>query len=187
MSDNTHLKLNIGCGDHRLSGYKGVDILSGGAVDYVCDLEGGSLPFEDSSVDMIYCSNVLEHIGNLSGLMREFHRICSDGAIIEIIVPHCNGIGAFQDPTHRRFFSYNSFEYFTRNPAFPSYDFQNDFEIIRKKICFVRTPKDVYDYLKHPFKAFFELAFNYFPDFYENSFLRVFPATDLRVKLRVVK
>jgi len=180
------LKLNIGCGDHRLPGYRGVDILPGLAVDFVCNLEE-KIPFEDSSVSAIYCSNVLEHIENLPSLMMEFHRVCVNGAIIEIIVPHCNGIGAFQDPTHRRFYSYNSFEYFTKNKNFPSYNFQNGFESVEKKICFVRTPKNIYDYLKHPFKAFFELTFNYFPNFYENSFLRIFPATDFRVKLRVIK
>ena len=186
MKNTNQLKLNIGCGNHKLPGYKGVDIIPGPYVDYVCDLEG-KLPFEDSSVNAIYCSNVLEHIEGFPELMNELHRVCSRGATVEIIVPHCNGIGAFQDPTHKRFFSNNSFEYFTKNPAFPSYNFQNNFEIIRKKICFVRTPKDVYDYFKHPFKTFFEIAFNYFPNFYENSFLRIFPATDLRVKLRVVK
>ena len=187
MTAEKKLKLNIGCGDHRLPGYEGVDILRGNAVDYVCDLENGNLPFQDNSVEAIYCSNVLEHIQNLPGLMAEFHRICCGGAVMEIIVPHGSGIGAFQDPTHRRFFSYNSFEYFTKNDEFPSYDFQNNFEIVNKKICFVRTPKDISDYLKHPFKAFFELTFNFFPNFYENSFLRIFPATDLRVKLRVAK
>lgn len=186
MINEKYLKLNIGCGNHRLPGYKGVDILSGETVDYVCDIEN-SLPFGDSTVGAIYCSNVLEHIGNLPGLMKEFHRICLDGAIIEIIVPHYNGVGAFQDPTHKRFYSYNSFEYFTKNKNFPSYDFQNNFEILRKKICFVKTPKDIFDYFKHPFKSFFELAFNYFPNFYENSFLRIFPATDFRIKLRVRK
>jgi len=137
--------------------------------------------------DSIIYIDVLEHIENLPSLMMEFHRVCVNGAIIEIIVPHCNGIGAFQDPTHRRFYSYNSFEYFTKNKNFPSYNFQNGFESVEKKICFVRTPKNIYDYLKHPFKAFFELTFNYFPNFYENSFLRIFPATDFRVKLRVIK
>lgn len=186
MHIGNDLKLNIGCGTHRLIGYKGVDLLPGPAVDFVCNLEE-NLPFDDSSVRDIYCSNVLEHIENLSGLMNELHRICSKGAIIEIIVPHCNGIGAFQDPTHRRFYSYNSFEYFTKNKSFPNYDFRNEFKIIKRKICFVKTPKNIYDYFWHPFKAFFELTFNYFPNFYENSFLRIFPTTDLRVSLRVIK
>jgi len=39
----------------------------------------------------------------------------------QILVPYWNRVGAFRDPTHVRFFTYRTFDHFTKNSKFPNY------------------------------------------------------------------
>jgi 2-polyprenyl-3-methyl-5-hydroxy-6-metoxy-1,4-benzoquinol methylase len=53
-----------------------VDVCRGRGIQaYACDLEGGALPFPDKSFELILCLEVLEHVRNRNGLMREIYRI----------------------------------------------------------------------------------------------------------------
>ena len=61
---------------------------------------------------MVYADNVLEHIQNFIPLMNEINRVLVPGGILKAIVPVLPHLEAFQDPTHVRFFTQNSFEYF---------------------------------------------------------------------------
>ena len=42
------------------------------------------LPFKDEEFDLVLCSLVLTHISNLTTLIKEFHRVCSEGGNILI-------------------------------------------------------------------------------------------------------
>lgn len=108
------LKLDIGCGQEKHDGYFGVDIVKLPGVDLVCDISQG-LPFEEGSVREILISHVLEHIHDLDGVMKEFHRTLAPGGIIKIFVPHCFSAIAFGDPTHCRFFTYETFAQYDLN------------------------------------------------------------------------
>jgi SAM-dependent methyltransferase len=57
--------------------------------------------------------DVLEHVDDTLATMEEIHRVCAPGAKVHIIVPHFSSNGAFTDPTHKRFFSALTFDYFT--------------------------------------------------------------------------
>ena len=46
--------------------------------------------------------------------MEEIFRVCKDGAIVKIKVPYFKSIGAFKDPTHKRFFTEETFTYFDK-------------------------------------------------------------------------
>ena len=73
--------------------------------DLAFDLEMGSgaaLPLPDASIDEFLLSHVLEHIGNVLGLMRELHRVATPGATAWVRVPHGASDDAFEDPTHAR-------------------------------------------------------------------------------------
>lgn len=71
--------------------------------DYTVDLNKGLLPFETNCVDAIIAHHILEHIGdNFLLLMKEIYRVCKDGAIIDIEVPHHRHENFFGDPTHVR-------------------------------------------------------------------------------------
>jgi hypothetical protein len=96
-------KLNIGSGYKRYDGFLNIDSFAGCEPDYLCDIEKDKLPFEDNTVDEIYCHHILEHLGEgFFHAIQEMYRVCCDGAIIDIKVPHPRHDTFLIDPTHRR-------------------------------------------------------------------------------------
>ena len=80
------LRLNIGCGKVKLAGWVNIDIEPG--ADLVIDIKKG-LPFNDNSVDFIYCEHVLEHFTYEEGeeVLREFQRCLKKRGCIRIAMP----------------------------------------------------------------------------------------------------
>lgn len=107
------LQLDIACGKNKKHGFTGVDIWTG--ADIVCDLEKFPWPFEDGSVDEIFCSHYIEHTQDIISFANELYRIMKTGAKAEIIAPYYSSIRAWQDPTHVRAISENTFLYFKKD------------------------------------------------------------------------
>ena len=82
------MRLHIGCGSVVIPGFVHVDMLALPHVDHVTRAE--RLDFAaDDSVDLIYCSHLLEHYGR-----REFHeplaewlRVLKPGGVLRLSVP----------------------------------------------------------------------------------------------------
>lgn len=53
----------------------------------VCDYDGSNIPLSDGSVDIIFSSNVLEHIEDLPKTMSEFKRVLRPGGYCVHILP----------------------------------------------------------------------------------------------------
>src|SRR6266850_605883 len=87
MSATGQVRVDLGCGRIKLPGFIGVDRFPMPGVDIVADLDE-RLPFADDSVDMVYASHSLEHVSDLSQVMREVHRICKHGAQLCIVAPY---------------------------------------------------------------------------------------------------
>lgn len=97
------MKLNLGSGYHKPEDYINIDYDPKTKPDYVIDLETDKLPFEDSTIDEVLAHHVLEHIGNgFIHLIKEIYRVCKNGAIIDIRVPHPRHDCFLIDPTHKR-------------------------------------------------------------------------------------
>lgn len=111
-SKRKKLQLDIACGKSKKPGFTGVDIWDG--ADIVTDLEKFPWPFEDSSVDDVYCSHYIEHTPDLISFANELYRIMKVGAKAEIIAPYYSSIRAWQDPTHLRAISENTYLYFSK-------------------------------------------------------------------------
>ena len=98
------IKLNLGCGEKKLDGYVNVDKF--GEPDVHHDLEQFPWPWEESSVEEVVMSHVLEHLGQLTdvylGVIKELYRVCEPNAKILIAVPHFRHDNFFADPTHVR-------------------------------------------------------------------------------------
>jgi SAM-dependent methyltransferase len=106
------LRIDLGCGRYKRNGFVGVDLDPDSAADTVCDVTEG-LPFETDSVDYVAADNLLEHIGErFSDVMNEIWRVCKPGGTVEITVPLFPSQKAVSDPTHRRYFTEETFAYF---------------------------------------------------------------------------
>ncbi len=60
-----------------------IDLASSGYADNrvypIIDYDGRHIPLEDKSIDLIFSSNVLEHVEDFPQIAREFHRITQSG------------------------------------------------------------------------------------------------------------
>ena len=159
------LRLNLGSGGRPLDGYLNVDKNPNApAVNIVHDLDQYPWPFGEESIDEIVMSQCLEHLIDHNKAMKEIHRVLRRGGIARISVPHFTWQLAFQDPTHRHFFGYNTFTYYARNSGY--FDFK--FSSCKSKLTFGKRLSFWNVILEH--------LFNRFPNAYEQSPLRIFPA-----------
>src|SRR3989344_8665689 len=170
------MKLNLGCGKEILSGYVNVDKLRLSGVDIVHNLDNFPYPFKDNSVDEIFVSHFLEHVQDLPRVMEEFGRICKNGAVIKIRVPHFSCGVTYRDPTHKRLFSYFTFDYFT-DECF--YDLPK-FKIIKRQLNFTRLSFTFLNSIINPF-------INLSPALYERFFCWILPCAEVIIELEVVK
>nr|CRH05188.1 Putative SAM-dependent methyltransferases [Candidatus Magnetococcus massalia] len=101
---NPLIRLNLGCGSQKLPGFINVDKF--GEPDFKHDLEIFPWPWADSSVEVVYMSHVLEHLGRETDVylqvMQELYRVCAADAEVVIKVPHPRHNHYLSDPTHVR-------------------------------------------------------------------------------------
>lgn len=134
-------KLNVGCGTDIRPGWVNLDIANLEGVDVVHDLQKLPLPFEDNHFDEIICYDILEHLHDYSNLLKELHRITAPGGTVEIKVPHFSYCRAYADPTHVRFFSVQTFEFFTESSG-RSYYFDFAFKKLKSiRLTFLKRPR----------------------------------------------
>jgi hypothetical protein len=104
------MKIDFGCGPEKKSGYLGVDVCAFDDVDIVYAEESG-IPLPDNSVDEVYSRHTLEHVNSIFLVMKELHRICVDGAVIRLCLPHFSAASYHWNFDHKRTFGLMSFEY----------------------------------------------------------------------------
>lgn len=107
--------LDVGCGDrpyeHLFSGgsYTGIDIKESGRILGIKrpDLfyDGKIIPFEENTFDLIISTQVLEHVPDPLGMLKEMARVCKPGGGVLISVP-------FVYPEHEEPFDYFRFTRF---------------------------------------------------------------------------
>jgi ubiquinone/menaquinone biosynthesis C-methylase UbiE len=97
------MKINLGGGLKRFDGFLNVDHDPLTNPDFCFDIEKDKFPFDDNSIEEVKAHHILEHIGDkFFNFMKELYRVCKNGAIIDIFVPHHRHENYFNDPTHRR-------------------------------------------------------------------------------------
>lgn len=179
-------KLNVGCGTDIRSGWINLDSTALPGVDVVHDIERLPWPFADAAFDVVLCQDVLEHTDYIP-IMRECWRIMKKDARLIIRVPHFTSKNNFSDPTHRRLFSINTFEFFCAAPAHAKargrgYYFDFHFaRVLRRRITFERSSR-IYLY-----NRLVEALINRsarMQDIYESTLLaRLFPAENIVAEL----
>lgn len=175
--------LDIGCGKNKIDGAIGVDFNSNTAADVIHNLNVFPYPFDENEFDVMYCRHVLEHLDNLVLVMEELYRIGKPNAAIYIDVPYFSGIDAYNDPTHKRFFTSRSFDYFTGEFRELDYYSKAHFKKKAVRIEFWSTrsgftPQNVLG---------FGLFANKFTKFYEIFLANIFPARMIHYELEIIK
>ncbi len=158
--------VDLGCGSKKVNGAFGFDIRPEPGVNVVCNIER-QLPLKTNSVDVVNLSHILEHIRDLIPFMEEVYRVCRSGAMVRVVVPYYTSRGAFRDPTHVRFITEDTFQYF-EPPT--DYGTRTNFRI------------EHIDYdVRKPFR--------YFPRYFQKRFRRYFwnVVDNMSVTLRAVK
>lgn len=80
-------------------------------VQVVHDLDVHPWPFDAGAFDDVRALHVYEHVADPIGFMAECHRVMVAGARLLIIVPHYQSENAFTDPTHVRFCTTRTWDY----------------------------------------------------------------------------
>jgi SAM-dependent methyltransferase len=115
------IRLDIGCSDHKMPNWIGMDIRDLQGVDIVHDVQNIPYPIPTDSCFQILMSHLWEHLEPKCRIdvMDELWRIMKPQGQLLISVPYYLSIGACQDPTHYTCPNENTFTYF--DPDLPLY------------------------------------------------------------------
>jgi SAM-dependent methyltransferase len=167
--------LDVGCGSAKHPGAVGLDISADTDADVVHNLDDLPLPLEDDSFDQVLMQDVIEHVAEPIRLMEELHRICRNGARIQLRTPHFSSVLAYGDPTHKHYFSRIAIESLAE-PRFAHYT------AVRFRVVHITLD------LWFPFRALgIGWLANRFPGPYEAYLAFRFPTMNIRAEFEVLK
>jgi SAM-dependent methyltransferase len=155
-----------------------VDFNARSQADIVHDLNVFPYPLRDGEFDEAVLDNCLEHLDNVIRVMEEVHRVVKPGGLVKVIVPYFRSTWAFIDPTHRHFFSIDSFAYFDPgHPICARYDYTRArFKV--DKVVFNETLRN--RWLRQRMVNFA----NRWPARYEHYLAHLYPLDDITYYLR---
>jgi len=173
--------LDLGCGNKKREGAVGVDCNDRTDADIVHDLNVFQYPFESDFFDEVYIDNTLEHLDDVMAVMEEVYRICKHGALVKVIVPYFRSRWACIDPTHKHFFTVDSFAYFDPNNDICK---QYDYTLARfsvDKVVFNETLQN------RMIKKIILSVANRKPRHYEVYLSHLYPLDDITFYLKTIK
>lgn len=182
------LRIDFGSGPNPKESCYALDQFQFDGIDIVADLNEPLDLLPDNSAEYVFTSHALEHVERLLPLIAELHRITRPGGMIEIVVPHFSNPYFYSDPTHVRFFGLYTMNYFVSKELQPMArhvpTFYSDvrFEIESIKLSFYRS--NLFDRIFVPFLRYFVNRSPAAQEFYERRLSWIFPAAEIRYKLR---
>ena len=174
--------LHLGCGNAKISGAVGVDMLRFPSVDVVHNLDSAPWPFENDTVDIFFVHSLLGHVTSIVDFFNEIRRVGKNGSRIIISVPYFRSVDAFSDPTMKHFFTSFSMDYFLDiGSHLSSYNYSS---AKFKKIGFwYGWPQSS----RNPFVRVFKAFIQRFPHFYDQYVSLLFPIKVLTWELEIKK
>jgi len=97
------MRLNLGCGSDLMPDHVNVDIVQTAPGVVVHDLDIAPWPWETGSCEQICAMDVFEHVDKPLVFMNEAWRVLAVDGLLYIRSPHYKSEHAFTDPTHKRF------------------------------------------------------------------------------------
>ena len=127
MASRVPSRLNLGSGKQWHRDFLNVDINPFWKPDMVADFSKGldeickevdserfgRFKLKPGSLELIVAHDVLEHVQELTQLMKNCLDLLDFGGMFDIVVPYDLSHGAWQDPTHVRAFNERSWLYYT--------------------------------------------------------------------------
>lgn len=109
-------------------------------VEIVWNLNKFPYPFKDNEFDVIIAKHVIEHLDNIIKVMEELWKILKPNGLLKITVPYAKHTSAFQNPTHKHFFTCFTFDYrdsegYAKN-LFYELKTKAKFKIVKKELRF---------------------------------------------------
>jgi SAM-dependent methyltransferase len=98
------IKLDLGCGHNKQSGWIGLDKAKIPQVEIVHNVESLPWPLNDESCCMILMSHLMEHLDpkNILNIFNEAWRVLRPYGQLLVATPYAGSYGSFLDPTHTR-------------------------------------------------------------------------------------
>lgn len=106
-----NVRLNLGAGSTPEPDWHNVDMIQLPGIDTVHDLNVTPWPWPDASAVEVKAIDVFEHVDNALDFMSECWRVMKGGAELYIHTSYHGEVGSFTDPTHKRFCTLNTFDY----------------------------------------------------------------------------
>jgi SAM-dependent methyltransferase len=112
--------LNIGSGTLIPEGREvtNIDIRPQVSPDIVWNLDHFPWPVADEAFDEVYALDILEHLEHVFPAMEEIHRALKPDGMLYVHTTYWRSRNSFSDPTHRHFFTEESFDYFDERTLF---------------------------------------------------------------------
>ncbi|UKS24266.1 hypothetical protein LOZ80_21850 [Paenibacillus sp. HWE-109] len=161
------MKLDLGCGDHKHTGFFGIDRVGGTDVDLVCDFNYG-IRLPENSVEFIMASRSLPYASDLFSIMSDLYRVSIHKAIICILAPYAHHYRHMSNPYLKQKFDEYTPRYLTNHflqppdspicppvPSYTGYSVPFDFRLLRMELFYEQPfvspmyEPDELDMLKH--------------------------------------
>ena len=175
--------LDLGCGKKKRAGSIGVDWSDRHDADVIHDLNKFPYPFADNEIDEIFLDNILEHLDDPMRVMQEIFRISKVNASIKITVPYFRSVWAFIDPTHKTFYTVDSFAYYD-----PSHIICQRYDYVDTRFSVERVTfnEELSTSPFHLIKKMVIKIANKWPNRYEIYLSHLFPLDDITYYLRKI-
>lgn len=179
------MKLNLGCDMDYRTDFINLD-RGNKMADVDHDLNNFPYPFNDSTFSYVLASHVIEHLDDIPKVMTEIARIMKKGGTFDIRVPYFNSYSAFRDPTHKHYFTYESFSFFTgefkSNSDCIGFYTKALFKEKEKRLVWANSNKPIVNTIC---KVMNKLV-NLFPYFLERRFTWLIPIESMHIKLEKI-
>lgn len=112
------IRLNLGAGSLLMDGFVNVDFVGLPGIDVVWDLDEGPWPFPDECADEIVAFDIFEHVEDPVLFMMECGRVLAPQGKMTVRTGYWKNENAFTDPTHKRFCTERTFDYWCPDTEF---------------------------------------------------------------------